>query len=155
MFCRSLFVLLYVFFWPLCCLLFFDIQILINPFGIFRLFLLLFSLHRVFSQDCSIIIYFTTPYIYLSTYFKILKKMKNNTIKHHTVGTIPNSNIKIIEPEANLIPLAHIHTWMITFLAWYGHFNNKRQGKSSFIDRTDKWYMATRVGGVLTTLLII
>ena len=31
MFCRSLFVLLYFFFWPLCCLSFFDIRILINP----------------------------------------------------------------------------------------------------------------------------
>jgi hypothetical protein len=31
MFCRSLFVLLYIFFWPLCCLFFFDIRILITP----------------------------------------------------------------------------------------------------------------------------
>ena len=30
-FCRSLFVFLYFFFWPLCCLFFFDIGILINP----------------------------------------------------------------------------------------------------------------------------
>ena len=31
MFCRSQFVLLYFFFWPLCCLFFFDIRILIAP----------------------------------------------------------------------------------------------------------------------------
>ena len=31
MFCRSLFVLFYFFFWPLCCLFFFDIRILITP----------------------------------------------------------------------------------------------------------------------------
>ena len=31
MFCRSLFVLLYYFFWPLYCLFFFDIRILITP----------------------------------------------------------------------------------------------------------------------------
>ena len=31
MFCRSLFVLFYFFFWPLCCLFFFDIWILITP----------------------------------------------------------------------------------------------------------------------------
>jgi hypothetical protein len=31
MFCRSLFVLLHFFFWPLCCLFFFDIRILITP----------------------------------------------------------------------------------------------------------------------------
>jgi len=36
MFCRSLFVLLFFFFWPLCCL-FFDLRILI---GIFKLFLI-------------------------------------------------------------------------------------------------------------------
>ena len=32
-FCRSLFVLLYFFFWPLCCLFFFDIWILMTPFA--------------------------------------------------------------------------------------------------------------------------
>ena len=31
MFYRSLFVLLYFFFWPLCCLFFFDLRILITP----------------------------------------------------------------------------------------------------------------------------
>jgi hypothetical protein len=31
MFCRSLFVLLSFFFWPLCCLLFFDLRIMITP----------------------------------------------------------------------------------------------------------------------------
>jgi hypothetical protein len=31
MLCRSLFVLLYLFFWPLCCLFFFDIRFLIAP----------------------------------------------------------------------------------------------------------------------------
>ena len=31
MFCRSFFVLLYFFFWPLCCLFLFDIRILITP----------------------------------------------------------------------------------------------------------------------------
>ena len=31
LFCRSLFVLLYFLFWPLCCQFFFDIQILITP----------------------------------------------------------------------------------------------------------------------------
>ena len=31
LYCRSLFVHLYLFFWPLCCLFFFDIRILITP----------------------------------------------------------------------------------------------------------------------------
>ena len=47
MFCRSLFVLLYFFFWPLCCLFFFDIrflialwylQTLLHPIPFFKLF---------------------------------------------------------------------------------------------------------------------
>ena len=38
MFCKSLFVLLYFFFWSFCCLSFFDIRILISP-GIFKLVL--------------------------------------------------------------------------------------------------------------------
>ena len=33
MFCRSLFVLLSFFFWPLCCLFLFDLRILITPLG--------------------------------------------------------------------------------------------------------------------------
>ena len=46
MFCRSLFVFLSFFFWPLCCLSF-DVRILINPgFGIFKL-LIIHSLHRI------------------------------------------------------------------------------------------------------------
>jgi hypothetical protein len=39
MFYRSLFVLLYFFFWGMCCLLFFDLRILTTPFGIFKLIL--------------------------------------------------------------------------------------------------------------------
>jgi hypothetical protein len=39
MFCRSFFVFMYFSFWPLCCLFFFDLRIVITPFGIFKLFL--------------------------------------------------------------------------------------------------------------------
>ena len=39
MFCRSLFVLLYFFFWPLCCLFFFDIWILITLWYLQTLFI--------------------------------------------------------------------------------------------------------------------
>jgi hypothetical protein len=52
MFCISLFVLLYFFFWPLCCL-FFDIQILIAPLV---LLLLLFCWSQLYCQ--LLIIYF-------------------------------------------------------------------------------------------------
>jgi len=37
-FCKSLFVLLYFFFSPLCCLAFFDFTTSDYPFGIFKLF---------------------------------------------------------------------------------------------------------------------
>ena len=39
LFCRPLFVLLYFFFWPLCCLFFFDLRMHNYPFGVFELFL--------------------------------------------------------------------------------------------------------------------
>jgi hypothetical protein len=40
---QIIFVLLYFFFWPLYSLFFFDIRILIVPFGIFKLFLIVFG----------------------------------------------------------------------------------------------------------------
>jgi hypothetical protein len=45
-----------------------------------------------------------------------------NTEHHHTVGTVPKYNTKIMETEAKSI---HIHTWPLTFLGWYRHFNTK------------------------------
>ena len=42
MFCRSVFVILSFFFWPLYCLSFFDLRILIIPFGIFKFLLTIF-----------------------------------------------------------------------------------------------------------------
>jgi len=47
LFCRSLFVLLYFFFCPLCCLFFFNIRILITPLVYSNFFAL--STHKVFS----------------------------------------------------------------------------------------------------------
>ena len=49
MFCRSLFVLLYLFFWPLCCLFFFDIRILTTSLihFVFKLFLLSIMTHSM------------------------------------------------------------------------------------------------------------
>jgi hypothetical protein len=50
MFCRSLFVLLYFFFWPLCCLFAILLYVRLRstdsdyPFGIFKLFLVLLGL---------------------------------------------------------------------------------------------------------------
>ena len=53
MFCRSLFVLLYLFFWPLCCLFFFDIRILIT---LWYLLAIVFSvLPRHTDSDYSLV----------------------------------------------------------------------------------------------------
>jgi hypothetical protein len=52
--------------------------------------------------------------------------MKNEK-KKQTVGTIPKSNIKIIE-EVKSIPLTHKYmTGQLTILAWFRHFNEKWQ----------------------------
>jgi hypothetical protein len=55
MFYRSLFVLLYLFFWSLCCLFFFDIQILITPLVSSN------SSYWVGSESC----YVTVEHVYL------------------------------------------------------------------------------------------
>ena len=49
MFCRSLLVLLSFFFWPLCCLYFFDIRILFTP---------LVSSNSSYNNLCLILMYF-------------------------------------------------------------------------------------------------
>ena len=70
MFCRSLFVLLYFFYWPLCCLFFFDLRILIAPFGVFKLFLSdmlivkrLETLQRDHKHNTEQTIIFTLPVV--------------------------------------------------------------------------------------------
>jgi len=45
--CKSLFVLLYFFFWPLCCLFFFDLQILITSLVSSTLLALLYKIYTV------------------------------------------------------------------------------------------------------------
>ena len=57
MICRSLFVLLYFFFWPLCCLFFFDIRILITPLVssivVYQIYLILVILYVVLKLMLS------------------------------------------------------------------------------------------------------
>jgi hypothetical protein len=48
--------------------------------------------------------------------------------KYHTVRTIPKSNIKIVERgKIDNIKMQIIHD-MLTFMAWYRHFNKKWWG---------------------------
>jgi hypothetical protein len=70
MFCRSLFVLLYFFFWPLCCLFIFDIRILIAPL--------------VFSNSSSYVRSLSVQYLNDLSYFVNIKvqKDKQRSTKH-------------------------------------------------------------------------
>jgi Ca2+/Na+ antiporter len=45
--------------------------------------------------------------------------MKNKI--YHIVGTVLNSNRKIVERQYR--HHLHTYTWLLTFLAWYRHFN--------------------------------
>ena len=68
MFYRSLFVILYFLFWPLCCLFFFDLRILHDdPFGIFKLFFQLFNPALVLFEQSNCIDWITFCYILLLT----------------------------------------------------------------------------------------
>jgi hypothetical protein len=102
MFCRSLFVLLYFFFWPLCCLFFFDIRNLITP--------LVSSNSSLNNEDCF--------KIEIYTYACLLKKNGNcisrvsKKILHSTISTIKvsfscnlTSNIDVIQYNSNMFVL--------------------------------------------------
>jgi hypothetical protein len=62
MFCRSLFVLLYFFFWPLCCLFYFDIWFLIAS-------------NSSYKWTTSVFIYLT--FIFLDNIFCLLSFLNN------------------------------------------------------------------------------
>ena len=54
MFCRSLFVPLYFFLWPLCCLFFFDIRILITPLVSSKFKIKFYNLFIVWSKNITL-----------------------------------------------------------------------------------------------------
>ena len=105
MFCRSLFVLLCFFFWPL---FFFDIRILIAPFGTSKLFLNILLITHSFLTLLSLThrlndkifkcnkkgkkIYHTVrtvqKYITLSEQFKNISHCQNSSKIYHTVRTV-------------------------------------------------------------------
>jgi hypothetical protein len=65
MFCRSLFVLLYFFFWPLCCLFFYDIRILFTPVICIRVRdINCASISMIFRLDFNIFLTTFFPSIY-------------------------------------------------------------------------------------------
>jgi hypothetical protein len=76
MFCLSLFVLLYFFFWPLCCL-FFDIRILIVP---------LVSLNLLVICVIYVNLLIHVPVIYV-LYILMFDRVKPKTLKLVFVGS--------------------------------------------------------------------
>jgi hypothetical protein len=79
--------------------------------------------NQVLRKTKQFLLYMWHPSCY--SYYKhdeyCWNKMENR--KFHTVVKIPNSNRKIVEKRAQ----AQIHD-MLTFLAWYRHFNKKWRG---------------------------
>ena len=76
MFCRSLFVLLYFFFWPLRCLFFFEIPILITPLylqTLLNILLFMLTFQQIFNEHLIFSL------IYASYKSSLLTKTKYNT----------------------------------------------------------------------------
>jgi hypothetical protein len=88
MFCRSLFVLLYSFFWPLCCLFFFDLQIIITPLVASNSSSTCLTL-RLFLPFSEILIWMSDIYIYQWCGFKSRRgKNKNLTALKSNSNTV-------------------------------------------------------------------
>jgi len=66
MFCRSLLAHLFRFICPLCCLVCFDIRILITPFGIFKLF---WYYHFVFLFVTVLVVHSLLPDILYESWY--------------------------------------------------------------------------------------
>jgi hypothetical protein len=129
MFCRSLFVLLCFFFWPL---FFFDVRILIAPFGTSKLFLnillITLSLRRLYHSFLTLLSLThrlndkvfkcnkkgKKKYITLSEQFKNISHCQNSSKIYHTVRTVQQSNRNIIETEEKSLTLS----------SCYGYFSS-------------------------------
>jgi hypothetical protein len=73
MFCRSLFVLLYFFLWPLLCL-FFDIRIMIIPL-VSSMFVL-----KVHHFLCTVLVVFIITFVFPGDFYSLYKNMLYNYI---------------------------------------------------------------------------
>jgi hypothetical protein len=86
MFCRSLFILLYFFFWPLCWLFFFELRILITP--------LVSSFSSIICHsNCGLLLSFGYLFLSHETYFNIYNSV-----------TIAQSLLTIIHTHAKNVP---------------------------------------------------
>ena len=129
MFCRSLFVLLCFFFWPL---FFFDVRILMAPFGTSKLFLnillITLSLRRLYHSFLTLLSLThrlndkvfkcnkkeKKKYSTLSEQFKNISHCQNSSKIYHTVRTVQQSNRNIIETEEKSLTLS----------SCYGYFSS-------------------------------
>ena len=136
MFCRSLFVLLYFFFWPLCCLSFFDMRILITPlvssnssvntlcqlrsdderwywylcFGSRLTIVSLLCLPVVLCATCLTIkcwIFHRTSFIHMTTFTSRWMKMICIKIKISTLGVLYNNATHPVTVKVLLFVDAH------------------------------------------------
>ena len=106
MFCRSLFVLLSFFFWPLCCLFFFDIRIMIVP--------LISSNSSYHYYLIAISFLFIFPVIYKSSYIN----KANCTLCWQTPW--PNSRYSLVSSLWRLVIPLHWLFWQnrVLHLDW-------------------------------------
>jgi hypothetical protein len=121
MFCRLLFVLLYFFFWPLCCLSF-DIRILITP-------LLYSTCTNTQIHDRSLPEYTWIKRGRVKRVFWVqtfqnklqpqLKSKLTNNIPHHNIGLMPLSETSIIMEQFKILLW---HYWNIYWNA-VAHWN--------------------------------
>ena len=88
MFCRSLFVLLYFFFWPLCSLFFFDIRILITPLVSSNSFYLSNNFHNVSTMHVQQCICQTYATIYMLNIYHTLSVKPMPHFIFHTYATM-------------------------------------------------------------------
>ena len=108
MFCWSLFVLLYFFLWPLCCLLFFDYN---YPFGTFKLFLLkkkhVVRTNFITLFDINVFITFATPFVYF--YIRCNLMVFHPHSLWYTLASLWKINIQIDYQHNYIVSTAYWH----------------------------------------------
>jgi hypothetical protein len=112
MFCRSLFVLLYFFFWPLRCLFFFDLRILITPVALSKSYLLCRYLYKVRLYEGSCLIYIICVglcIVVFNTYCVVFFVLCTICSQFHRIVQV--TYFSIVAGNASMIDSQHIVCW--------------------------------------------
>ena len=144
MLCKSLFVLLSVFFWPLCCLSFFNLQILITPLVSSNLEQRS-TVYKIYDMDnwlCWCIKYRTiiTLYSFMTIYIThtivVIDTDYTGSCKSNyhiiTMTTAPKLKRECVESELICIEICHqqaIKTHIIFNMPGEWHSSNSRNGR--------------------------